>query len=378
MPKQKDQDGIYRREDSPYWWCSYRDASGKRARRSTGTTDRREAEALLNKWRVEAFEAEKWGRAPEVIKPATSFDQVMLAYLEGPAQTQRSGLKRIKATMKPLYQYFTGRAMNVIGDVDIKGYIRHRLSAGAAPATVNKEVGMFSAATNYVREELGWDVPNPAARKKLKEPDGIVRWITQDEARTLIHESAQEPRAPHLPDFAQLMLNTACRSGELLGLEWDRVDLRANLFILESEHNKAMKRHSVPLNKAAREALLNRARFRARHCPDSPWVFCNRKGERIASVRRSFAGALRRAGINNFRIHDGRHTVASWLVMDGVPLIEVRDVLRHSTVKMTERYAHLHPENVRATVGRIIDVSRFGHGTLPSSDTGEHKTESNG
>lgn len=56
MPKQKDQDGVYRRKDSTYWWCSYRDASAERARRSAGTTDRREAETLLSKWRLEAFE----------------------------------------------------------------------------------------------------------------------------------------------------------------------------------------------------------------------------------------------------------------------------------------------------------------------------------
>lgn len=100
------------------------------------------------------------------------------------------------------------------------------------------------------------------------------------------------------------MLNTACRSGELLGLEWARVDLRADLCVLEAEHNKTMKRHSVPLNKAACDALLSCARFRAEHCPDSPWVGCNKKGERIASIRRSFASACWRAGIKNFRTHD--------------------------------------------------------------------------
>jgi len=47
--------------------------------------------------------------------------------------------------------------------------------------------------------------------------------------------------------------------------------------------------------------------------------------------------------------------------MEGVPLVEVRDVLRHSTVKMTERYADLRPENVRAVVGKIRGMSRFSH-----------------
>lgn len=54
--------------------------------------------------------------------------------------------------------------------------------------------------------------------------------------------------------------------------------------------------------------------------------------------------------------------------MNGVPLIEVRDVLRHSTVKMTEHYAHLHPENVRETISRIAGVSRFDYGA-PTTNT---------
>ena len=82
-------------------------------------------------------------------------------------------------------------------------------------------------------------------------------------------------------------------------------------------------------------------------------MFCDRKGRRTLNVRRSFQTACRRAGIADFRIHDMRHTCAAWLVTAGVPLTEVRDVLGHSTVKMTERYAHLAPENVRAAVAKL-------------------------
>ena len=74
---------------------------------------------------------------------------------------------------------------------------------------------------------------------------------------------------------------------------------------------------------------------------------------RIASVKRSFGTACERAGITDFRFHDLRHTCAAWLVQAGVPLTEVRDVLGHSTIKMTERYAHLAPENVRAALALL-------------------------
>ena len=80
-------------------------------------------------------------------------------------------------------------------------------------------------------------------------------------------------------------------------------------------------------------------------------------------MKRSFATACRKAGIVDFRIHDLRHTCAAWLVNAGVSLSEVRDLLGHSTVTVTEKYAHLAPENVRVAVSRLEQIeSRFGHG----------------
>ena len=140
-----------------------------------------------------------------------------------------------------------------------------------------------------------------------------------------------------------------------------------DLVYLEGQHQKNGKLGSVPLNSHAHEAIMSRARFRAEHCPDSPWVFCDKQGRRIASVKKSFNSACEKAGIADFRRHDLRHTCAAWLVQAGVPLPEIRDLLRHSTVKMTERYAHLAPHNVRAAVQLLEgNVSRSGF-TLPET-----------
>jgi hypothetical protein len=127
----------------------------------------------------------------------------------------------------------------------------------------------------------------------------------------------------------------------------------------------------VPLNAPAREAIAVRAAFRAQHCPASPWVFWDVDGNRVQSIKRSWATACRRAGIEDFRIHDLRHTCAAWLVSAGVPLTEVRDLLGHSTVRMTERYAHLAPENVRAAVARL-EVQTEGR--APPSGGGESRS----
>lgn len=348
----------YRRKDSAVYWVSYIDAGGTRVRRSTETTDKREAEALEAKWKLEAHQQRQWGA------PASyTFDELMLKYLQA-TETEKRSAERDRMSAKHLYPVFTGRNLREISAANIRKYIDDRKAEGAKPATINKEVGLLSAAINYARMEWDWDVPNPAAGRRLREPEGRLRWLTRAEAEALIRAAEAQSRAPHLPDFIRLALNTGCRRGELLGLEWRRVDLQRGLLYLEGDHTKSGRRRYVPLNQAARAALLNRLRFRAKHCAASPWVFASNEGARIQSVKRSFASACEAAGIENFRVHDLRHTCAAWLVSAGVPLPEVRDLLGHSTVIMTERYAHLAPENVRAAVQRLDGMHENGGGEV--------------
>ena len=86
----------------------------------------------------------------------------------------------------------------------------------------------------------------------------------------------------------------------------------------------------------------------------TPYVFAHIdarwRGQRFANLKNSFASACKRAGLEGVTPHTLRHTCASWLVMEGRPILEVRDLLGHSTIKMTERYAHLAPENLRKAV----------------------------
>jgi integrase len=349
MPKKRksrDQDGVYRRPDSPYWWASFIDESGERVRRSTGKTDRREAIAALAAWRLET--------PPGAQDEASShtFDELMVAYLLATdGQRRREDVVRLHVWR--LKQTFSEKVMETLAATDVTSYIQKRKGEGVSNATVNRELEVLSAAINFAVRDLDWTLPNPVVGRMLKEPEGRLRWLTRPESMALVHAAEAERMAPHLAPLIQLALHTGMRRGELLGLEWVRVDLQAAIIYLEGRHTKAGKRRTVPINAVARHALLNRARFRAEHCPDAPWVFCDVKGVRIASVQRSFGTACERAGITDFRFHDLRHTCAAWLVQAGVPLTEVRDVLGHSTIKMTERYAHLAPENVRAALALV-------------------------
>ncbi len=148
----------------------------------------------------------------------------------------------------------------------------------------------------------------------------------------------------------------------MLGLEWTRVDLERQMVYLDASDQKNGKAGSVPLNREAQAALLSRMRFRERYCPDRPWVFCDAGGQRIASVKKSFATTVERAGLEDVHPHDLRRTCGSWLVQAGVPIQSVSALLRHSDIRVTDRvYAHLSPENARSAVEAIsgVPISRY-------------------
>ena len=368
----RDQDGLYERPDSPFYWVSYIDARGQRVRGSTGIrksiAGRQEAEALLAKKRLETHRAKRWDEQPQY-----TFEDIMVQYLRA-VETRRTAAK-IKRHVMSLRQAFAAMPLEAITPAHITAYIETRREAGLAASSINRELEVLSAAVNHCRSQLGWGLRNPVERRSLPEPEGRVRWITRQEARCLI-KAAQQSSASYLADLITLALHTDMRRGEMLGLEWTRVDLQQSLIHLEAEHTKAKKRHTVPLNATAKTALLARLRWRAAHCPGTPWVFCDQYGRRVDSVKRSFTTACRRAGIRNFRFHDLRHTCAAWLVTEGVPLSEVRDLLGHSSVVVTERYAHLAPHRVRAAVA-VLDASRSSHANDKATLEGSPKSLNN-
>ncbi len=346
------EDGLYTRTDSPYWWASLSVPAGGRVRASTKCTDKKEAETVLARWKHEAHQQHVFG-----IEPSRLFDELMLSYLRE-TESKRSHDRDIYSA-KHLYGEFTGRYLHSIGAKDVRRYIAKRRSS-VSDATINREIGLLSAAINYAIREWEWKIDNPAAGRRLSEPEGRLRWLEHNESDALIVSAMQVNQGEHLADFITLALHTGCRSGELLGLEWKRVDLKSRLIMLEAQHTKSGKRRYIPINDTARDALLSRLRVRTECFPACPWVFSRGKGVRIRSVKKSFRAACNAAGITDFHIHDLRHTCAAWLVSSGVQLQVVRDLLGHSTIRMTERYAHLAPETIREAL-YSLDVSRLCH-----------------
>ena len=209
----------YKRKDSEYWWVSLRDASGKRVRRSTGTTDKKEAEALEGKWKSELYKKEVWAETPE-----TTFEEVILHYLNTRPNTQSENAKAFDLyRAKTLRVYYGGLLMNKLSAREVLSHRNKRMKE-VKNSTVNRELKMLSAAITAYNLDYETQLPNPIKGRILKEPEGRTRWITKAESVALIEAARKNDQAQHLPDLIILALNTGMRKQEMLGLEWRRVN----------------------------------------------------------------------------------------------------------------------------------------------------------
>jgi len=356
---------------------TYQSRGGKQVRRSLKTSEKRIAEQRKAQLELTIHEAQLFGK-----EPARSFKELMVNYLE--AKQSNRGFERLQYACKPLIEYFADNDVTQLNESHVEQYITWR-SQTVADGTIKREVGTLSAAFNHAIRKQKWRIENPCLKaERPKEPKGRVRYLTHAEALRLL-QAAESPvnaegmaltsqyKSPVLRDFIELALNTGCRKGELLNLKWENIDFSTRL--LHLEQTKSGEWQTVPINEGARQVLVRRMRLRDEICPDTPWVFFHmvrtvntRAGDRVKDVKKSFNTACRRLGIENFHIHDLRHTFASWLVMEGVSLFEVSKLLRHASIQMTERYAHLAPDYLHDAVASLGFSARFQH-TEKSKET---------
>lgn len=132
---------------------------------------------------------------------------------------------------------------------------------------------------------------------------------------------------------------TGLRQHNVLALEWSQVDMQRKIAWVHADQAKAGKPIGVPLNSRSLDVLNHR---KSKH---KIFVFVSeRTGKPLEGIcSKTWKESLRKAGIDNFRWHDIRHTWASWLVQSGVPLMDLKEMGGWESIEMVQRYAHLAP-----------------------------------
>jgi len=227
--------------------------------------------------------------------------------------------------------------------------VRDELAVDKAPGTVNRYMAAMSHACSLAEREWEWLDSNPVRKvKRLKEPRGRVRYLSNDERARLL-AAARNSDHQQLYAIVLIALTTGARKSEILGLRWRNVDLQRGVATIEDTKNG--ERRSMPLVPKVIEQLKTIRKVRR---IDVDTVFANPETGRVSYYYfdRAWRSARAAARLEDFRFHDLRHSCASYLAMNGATTAEIAAVLGHKTLVMVKRYSHLSDEHVRGVVER--------------------------
>ncbi|WP_420325235.1 tyrosine-type recombinase/integrase [Mameliella sp.] len=233
----------------------------------------------------------------------------------------------------------------------------HR-SMAATPVNANRMLAVFKAMLNKAED---WDLlpkrSNPAARIKMNKEKRRIRYFTDDEQAKIF--SAIEHLRPKMPksengfDAIMLLFYTGCRPGEVLRLRWEDIDLSGRTAAL---HMTKTGEARLPLSNSAVNLLQSIAAQRT-----GAWVFPGADPDRhLTSLVRPWKRICEVAQLSNARLHDIRHTVATYIAASG-NLYSAQVILRHTTPAMTTRYAHPFDVAVRHDLNEAINKIEHNH-----------------
>lgn len=198
---------------------------------------------------------------------------------------------------------------------------------------------MFSLAIQW-----RWIVANPILGVGKYQEQKRDRWLDDEEMAKLWE--VLDKYAFHQTSFVfKLLLLTGARRGEVLNATWDQFDLRKGVWNKPAHLTKQNKNEHIPLSSNTMEVLQE---LKQRYPSESPFLFPGKvDGKPIQEVKTFWSRVLKEAEIEDFRIHDLRHTHASHLVSSGLSLSIVGKLLGHTQASTTQRYAHLADEPLR-------------------------------
>ena len=230
--------------------------------------------------------------------------------------------------------------------------------------TARRTLATVNAMFNWGKEYL--DVKaNPFTSIKFSEKQSKERFLSPTEANKLVEAiNTLENQKTLLSPFAdafRILLLTGARKSEIANLQWHEVDFENRILRLPPERSKSGNKtgeRNIVLMPAALEILSKRfddhreAKLKAPET--SNYVFkSTRTGQAIIGLRKAFNRVLEQAGIDGLRIHDLRHSFASFAIADGASLFLVSKLLGHSNTRVTERYAHLSNDPLQSAVEKI-------------------------
>ena len=307
---------------------------------STGTRDRREAEAALARHIAER-DRPTGPATPDRLTVAEALE----VYGREHAPTVRAP-SRIGYAITALLPILGGLPIGSINGSVCRRYGRTR---GKAPGTVRKELGVLQAAINYAHAE-GY-LTAPVKVRLPAKPPARDRWLTRDEAARLLRAAYRSRRGKHVARYILVGLYTGSRSSAILGLRFmphvggGWVDTERGVLYRRAagEVETAKRQPPAPIPRPLLAHLRRWERMGARYVVEVD-------GQRVGSIRTAWKAALAEAGIDHCRPHDLRHTCATWLMQRGADKWHASGFLGMGQEMLERVYGHHHPDHMRSAV----------------------------
>jgi integrase len=324
---------IYKR--GRMWWIYFYDQNKRRVAESSRSTNRKDAERLLATRLTDVGRGQY--RAPSKI----AFGEFAEKYMRH-AKANKSSWDRDAGMLKHMKKFFGNRKLSEISVLDVEEYKNFR-STVVRKSTVNRELGLLKHMFNLA---IAWDLflgINPLRKIRFFRENNItLRTLSSAEEKSFMRNASA-----HIQDIAQFALNTGMRIGEIFGLRWDQVDLSEGIISVYA--SKTGKIRKVPTNDVT-ERILQYWKLGRRN----KYVFYNPDtGKPFRDLKAGFKLACQKAGISGVTWHTLRHTFASRLVNRGVDIVTVKELLGHSTITITMRYAHTNMGSKREAVRNL-------------------------
>lgn len=317
----------------------YRDERGTRHQYRVGTADVLSVSQAREKARQIMAEALYGAADPQQRRadlrrvPALS-DFAHTRYLPHARDTKRSWRTDVSMLRLHILPAMGSLHLDEITTENITTLMREMKAKGYKPPTINRAPMLISTMLNLAKawKLVPKDSENPASGVTLEHEPHRERYLTPDETRRLFDAIQHDPN-PMYAKAVLLLLLTGARKGEITQARWDHVDFhRRTLLVPRSKSGKP--RH-IALNAQALDVIRNLDR-------EGPYLFhSNGAALPATNLYRCWDRIRKRAGLEEMRMHDLRHSFASFLVNNGVSLYVVQNLLGHTQIRTTQRYAHL-------------------------------------
>ncbi|MDP2152184.1 MAG: site-specific integrase [Methylotenera sp.] len=326
---------LYKRKDSSFWWVKIT-VGRQKVQRGTGTSSRIEAQEFHDKLKVQLWEQERLG-----LKPRHSWKEAVIRWLN--ETSDKATHHEDVSKLKWLDKFLSDLMLEEI-NLDCIDKIRSEKLKEASKATVNRYLALIRSILIRACQEWEWIERTPKIRL-FKESNVRERALTIEQAKVLLNELPSHQRSTVL--FA---LTTGLRLSNVVKLEWAQVNLDLKHAWVKGNESKNRKPIAIPLNNVAIEVLKQQL---GNH-PERVFTYLGRPF--VAANTKAWKSALKRAGIEDFRWHDLRHTWATWQRQAGTPTHELQRLGGWKTASMVERYAHVAPDNLEHAASRLNAV----------------------